>query len=175
MRRMISMMSMPALFLIGMTALAPAKAKQDAGKDAMKEAARSIAALEERVKELEQKVAEQESDLVRFARFADGVSIGVARLAAAGDASRDHGFEAAGPNPAARTDLLDGIRSFSDSVKKSLEKTDEEKEKEAKEKEEREAEEKANGAKGAENGTEKGAEKTPENGKNPKERSNGGN
>lgn len=146
MRRMISMMSMPALFLIGMTALSPAKAKQDAGK----EQAKVLAALEERVKELEQKVAEQQDELIRFGRFADGVAIGIARFAAAGDASRVHGFEEAGANPAARTDLLEGIKSLDDSVRKSLEKTDAEKEKEAKAKEEaekaeqeREAQEKA--------------------------------
>jgi hypothetical protein len=118
---MISMMSMPALFLIGMTALSPAKAKQDA-KDA-----KNTAALEERVKDLEKKVADQQDELVRLGRFADGVLIGVGRLAAAGDASREHGFESAGPNPAARTDLLEGIRSLQESVKKSLEKSDAEK------------------------------------------------
>jgi hypothetical protein len=139
MRRMISMMSMPALFLIGMTALSPAKAKQDAAKDQ----AKSIAALEERVKELEQKVAEQQDELVRFARFADGVAIGIARLGAAGDASKAHGFEEAGPNPAARTDLLDGIKDLEESVRKSLEKTDAEKEKEARQQEEQEKAEQA--------------------------------
>ena len=139
MRRMISMMSMPALFLIGMTALSPAKAKQDANKDA----AKSIAALEERVKELEQKVGEQQDELVRFARFADGVAIGIAHLGAAGDASKEHGFEEAGPNPAARTDLLNGIKELEDSVRKSLEKTDAEKEKEAKQQEEQEKAEQA--------------------------------
>jgi septal ring factor EnvC (AmiA/AmiB activator) len=138
MRRMISMMSMPALFLIGMTALSPAKAKQDAGKEAQK----SIADLEQRVKELEQKVADQQDEMVRFARFADGVAIGVARLGAAGDASREHGFESAGPNPSARTDLLDGIKSLQDSVRKSLEKSDAEKAKEAKQREEQEKAEK---------------------------------
>lgn len=159
MRRMISMMSMPALFLIGMTALSPAKAKQDAGKDAAKDAAKSIAALEQRVKELEQKVSEQQDDMVRLIRFADGVAIGSARLAAAGDASREHGFESAGANPAARTDLLDGIKGFNDSVRKSLEKSDAEKAKEAKEakeKEEREQEERTNADKVPEKGAENG-------------------
>jgi peptidoglycan hydrolase CwlO-like protein len=136
---MISMMSMPALFLIGMTALSPAKAKQDAGKDA----AKAAAALEERVKDLEKKIADQQDELIRLGRFADGVAIGVARLAAAGDASKLHGFEEAGANPAARTDLLEGIKSLQESVKQSLEKTDAEKAREAKEAEEKAAAEKA--------------------------------
>jgi hypothetical protein len=155
MRRMISMMSMPALFLIGMTALSPAKAKQDANKDA----AKATAALEERVKALEKQVADQQDELTRLGRFADGVAIGVGRLAAAGDASKEHGFESAGPNPAARTDLLEGIKSLQESVKKSLEKSDAEKakeEKEAKEAKEKEeekaAEEKAKEAKEKEGG-----------------------
>jgi hypothetical protein len=149
---MISMMSMPALFLIGMTALSPAKAKQDAGKDA----AKATAALEERVKDLEKKVAEQQDELIRLGRFADGVAIGVGRLAAAGDASKEHGFESAGPNPTARTDLLEGIKSLHDSVKKSLEKSDAEKAKESKAKDEKsgdeKGEEKGKDAKGKEGG-----------------------
>jgi len=116
MRRTFSTMLLPALFLIGMTTLSPAKGKQDAKQDA------ANASLEERVKALEKLVAEQKEDLAKFARFADGVLIGVGRLGSAADASREHGFESAGPNPLARTDLLEGIKNLEDSVKKSLEK-----------------------------------------------------
>ena len=119
MRRMLSTMCMPALFLIGITTLAHPKDKQDAGKGA---APANAPTLEERVKALEKRVADQQEELTRLGRFADGVAIGVARLAQAGESSKVHGFESAGPNPAARTDLLDGIRDLNESVKKALEK-----------------------------------------------------
>ena len=46
-------------------------------------------------------VAEQQEELVRLGRFADGVAIGVGRLAVAGDVARAR-LRATGPNPAAR-------------------------------------------------------------------------
>ena len=126
MRRMLSTVWMPAIFLIVMSTLSPAKDKQDAGKEAPKGGAPvTQAELEARVKMLEKVVAEQHEELIRLGRFADGVAVGVGRLAVAGEASRVHGFEEAGPNPAARTDLLEGIKSLHDAVQKSFEKPDE--------------------------------------------------
>jgi hypothetical protein len=126
MRRMLSTVWMPAIFLIVMSTLSPAKDKQDGGKDAPKGGAPVTQAdLEARVKLLEKVVADQQEELIRLGRFADGVAVGIGRLAVAGEASREHGFEAAGPNPAARTDLLEGIKSLHDAVQKSFEKPDE--------------------------------------------------
>ncbi len=123
MRRMLSTVWMPAIFLIVMSTLSPAKDRQDAGKDAPKGGAPAKELdLEGRVKQLEKLVAEQQEELIRLGRFADGVAIGVGRLAVAGESSRAHGFESAGPNPAARTDLLDGIKSLQDAVQKSFDK-----------------------------------------------------
>lgn len=123
MRRLLSTVWMPAIFLIVMSTLSPAKDKQDAGKDAPKAGAPAKELeLEVRVALLEKVVAEQHEELIRLGRFADGVAIGVGRLAVAGEASREHGFEAAGANPAARTDLLEGIKSLHDAVQKSFEK-----------------------------------------------------
>jgi hypothetical protein len=118
MRRNFSTLMFPALFLIGMTAFSPAKAKQDAGK----EAAEAAEKLEARVQELEKKVASQQEELNRLTRFADGVLVGVGRLAGAADAAREHGFESAGPNPAARTDLIDGMKTLDEVVRASFEK-----------------------------------------------------
>lgn len=126
MRRMLSTVWMPAIFLIVMSTLSPAKDKQDGGKEAPKGGAPVTQAdLEARVKLLEKVVAEQQEELIRLGRFADGVAVGVGRLAVAGEASREHGFESAGPNPAARTDLLEGIKSLHDAVQKSFEKPEE--------------------------------------------------
>jgi len=129
MRRLLSTVWMPALFLIVMSTLSPAK--QDAGKETPKAGAPATEAeLEVRVKLLEKIVAEQREELIRLGRFADGVAIGVGRLAVAGEASREHGFESAGPNPAARTDLLEGIKNLHEAVQKSFEKPEDEKAKE---------------------------------------------
>jgi hypothetical protein len=80
---------MPAIFLIVMSTLSPAKDKQDGGKDAPKGGAPVTQAdLEARVKLLEKVVADQQEELIRLGRFADGVAVGIGRLAVAGEASR---------------------------------------------------------------------------------------
>src|SRR5262249_3315148 len=123
MRRLLSTVWMPAIFLIVMSTLSPAK--QDAGKDAPKTGAPATEAeLEVRVKLLEKIVAEQREELIRLGRVDDGDAVGGGGLADAREASREHGFEPAGPNPAARTDLLEGIKSLHEAVQKSFEKTE---------------------------------------------------
>lgn len=75
--------------------------------------------LEERVAALEQQIAAQHAEIERLARLTAGTTLGVQRLSAAAQAARDAGFEAAGPNPAARTALLAGFEELAAAVKEA--------------------------------------------------------
>jgi hypothetical protein len=77
--------------------------------------------LAQRVDKLEKLVAEQQLEIDRLSRVAAGIASGAQKLAAAVAQSKDHGFEQAGPNPAARTDLLNGMNGFVDAVKSATE------------------------------------------------------
>lgn len=72
--------------------------------------------LEERVILLERIVAKQQADLDHLYRIADGLVAGAERLAVAADQARLLGFEAAGANPDARTELLQGLWTFQATV-----------------------------------------------------------
>jgi|SoiMethySBSTD1v2_1073268.scaffolds.fasta_scaffold1653439_1 hypothetical protein len=68
--------------------------------------------LEERVKQLEQMVAQQQKELDQLYRVADGLYAGANHLAVAADQARELGFEWAGANPAAHTEVLEGLWAF---------------------------------------------------------------
>ncbi len=75
---------------------------------------------ESRVEALEKLVAEQQAELARLGRLSAGLAAGIAKLATAGEVARAQGFEAAGPNPAARTALLAGITELAAEVKQAI-------------------------------------------------------
>jgi hypothetical protein len=75
--------------------------------------------LESRVVALEQIVVMQHDELVKLARVADGLVAAAAQLAVTADVAEVKGFVEAGANPDARTELLQGIRAFHDTVAKS--------------------------------------------------------
>jgi hypothetical protein len=79
------------------------------------------ATLEQRVAALEQLAAEQKAEIERLARVADGLVEGSAKLAAAAEQALVKGFVAAGPNPDARSELLNGLNGFAESVKVAVE------------------------------------------------------
>lgn len=73
----------------------------------------------DRVALLEAKVEQQMAKLSELERTLAGVKSGVAALAAAAVEARAGGFAEAGPNPAARSALLDGIARLDDAVKRA--------------------------------------------------------
>jgi hypothetical protein len=78
------------------------------------------ASLEERVRQLEEIVAEQQVRIDHLVRIADGLFTGADRLSTAAEQSRLLGFEWAGANPAARTELLNGMWSFQDALLRAV-------------------------------------------------------
>ncbi len=77
--------------------------------------------IDERVHKLEQLATAQQTELDRLARIAAALTTGAAKLAGAVDQAEVKGFAAAGPNPAARTELLEGLRAFNATVKAAAE------------------------------------------------------
>lgn len=77
--------------------------------------------LEEQVAELERRVADQQLEIERLARIAAGLGAGAERLAIAADQARALGFEWAGANPAARTELLEGMWAFHEALSRAAE------------------------------------------------------
>ncbi len=75
------------------------------------------ATADERLAALEKGVAAQQARLGQLERAVAGVAAGVAKLAAAAEKARAGGFESAGPNPASRAALLDGIAELQAAVK----------------------------------------------------------
>lgn len=80
--------------------------------------------LEERVQFLETLCAEQHARIERLERVADALASGAATLAAAAEQARAKGFEAAGPNPEARTELLGGLTAFGAAMQSAVAKPD---------------------------------------------------
>ena len=73
--------------------------------------------LESRVADLEKVVLQQqetidkmEKDIDKLNRLGESLAKGALVLNRAIDSSRKNGFEAAGPNPQAKTDLLEGLK-----------------------------------------------------------------
>ena len=81
----------------------------------------SIPTLEQRVAQLEEVVNSHAADIDRLARMADGLVAGAVRLAFAADQARIKGFEEAGANPAAKTELIEGLRAFHEAVRLAAE------------------------------------------------------
>jgi len=79
-----------------------------------------LAMLDERVNRLEQIVAQQQAELDQLHKIAQALYDGANRLALAADVARELGFEFAGANPAARTELLGGMWAFQDSLVRAL-------------------------------------------------------
>ena len=77
--------------------------------------------VEQRIAKLEQAVTAQKIELDRLVRIAAGLAAGAEKLATAVDQAEVKGFVQAGPNPAARTELLDGIKAFHEAVKLAME------------------------------------------------------
>ena len=76
-----------------------------------------VLALEELVSAQSQRIADLEEAL---AKLAVGLDAGTRELELAIAFSRHNGFEWAGPNPRARTDVLEGLRSFSGELRGAL-------------------------------------------------------
>ncbi len=67
----------------------------------------------------DQRVEQAEKDLQRLSRLGDGLVQGTRKLNAAADVARKNGFENAGPNPQAKSDLIDGIKTFAGAIESS--------------------------------------------------------
>ena len=80
-----------------------------------------IAALEQRVQQLELIVLEQHDELDRLGRLCAGVETGAWRLAVAADLAEQKGFVEAGANPDAKTELLTGLRDFHETMRLAAE------------------------------------------------------
>ena len=95
--------------------------KQDDPKQEHPKAdATTLEQLEERVRVLEKVVQQQEADLEHLFKISDALATAALSLAGAADKSRELGFEFAGPNPAARTELLNGLKGFSEVVRTAV-------------------------------------------------------
>ena len=75
-----------------------------------------VETLEQRVVRLEEIVAWQAEEIDRLARLTDGLVMGAERLRVAADLALELGFVEAGANPAAKEELLAGLRDFNAAV-----------------------------------------------------------
>lgn len=103
-----------AAFLVRPAAAGPVAQESDTTK------------LQNRVQELEGLVARQQQRLdgmerllMKVTQLTDGLVAGAQAIGSAADKSRKNGFEAAGANSQAKTDLLDGLLSFAATVEKA--------------------------------------------------------
>ncbi len=72
--------------------------------------------IELRVAALEKLATTQAAEIERLQHAIAGIAAGTLKLASAGERARVAGFESAGPNPSARTALLEGIAELAASV-----------------------------------------------------------
>jgi len=77
----------------------------------------SPAAIDDRVKELEQLVKDQQAELEKLRRAVAGLVDGSEKLSVAAEQALIKGFVSAGPNPDARVEILNGLSAFAESVR----------------------------------------------------------
>jgi hypothetical protein len=77
--------------------------------------------IDQRVADLEAIVAAQHEEIERLSRVCAGLVEGSAMIATAAEQALIKGFVEAGANPDARTELLNGLSSFADTVKLAAE------------------------------------------------------
>ena len=103
----------PLILLLGSSLLIPvAASRPGAPQDSLDE-------LEAKLNRQTERLEAAEAELVSLRTQAAATSKASDSLRAALENSREHGFEWAGANPQARTDLLDGLLSFSKTVGQS--------------------------------------------------------